>query len=150
MLPGHPDKLCDAVADGIIDWHRNVANDLQFGLEVACVFKRVFVTGRIANPCHRSREAFMRNRDTIVRDAYASAGYGVDAAGHSGARCPRSLRSIGRSATAASPKTSASCGTCPTTRRYCVGYALRSPETDYLPPAHWLARRIGRELSGCG
>ena len=29
----------------------------------------------------------------------------------------------------------------------CVGYAVRSPETDYLPPAHWLARRIGRELA---
>jgi S-adenosylmethionine synthetase len=24
---------------------------------------------------------------------------------------------------------------------------LRSPGTDYLPPAHWLARRIGRELA---
>ena len=28
----------------------------------------------------------------------------------------------------------------------CVGYAVRDPESNYLPPAHWLARRIGREL----
>jgi len=46
VLPGHPDKLCDAVADAIIDWHQQIGRDLQFGLEVACVFDRVFCVFR--------------------------------------------------------------------------------------------------------
>ena len=68
MLPGHPDKLCDAVADSIIDWHWPVGDDLQFGIEVACVFDRVFVTGRIANPSTEARTAFRIGRDEIVRE----------------------------------------------------------------------------------
>src|SRR5690349_11434765 len=91
VLPGHPDKPCDAVADTIIDWHRGVGYDLKFGLEVACIFDRVFVTGRIADPDDRSREAFLRERDGIVRDTYASAGYGTDAAGHRWGPLPENL-----------------------------------------------------------
>ncbi len=72
----------------------------------------------------------------------------VDAAGHRvGTVAREHWRSIGHFATAGSRRTSASCGTCPTTRRSASGTRCAVRETDYLPPAHWLARRIGRELA---
>ena len=147
VLPGHPDKLCDAIADSIIDWHGSVGRDLQFGLEVACVFGRVFVTGRIADPYHRSRGAFPHRRDGIVRDAYASAGYGVDAAGHYWGPRPEDLAIEWVLCHGDFGVNERELRHLSDDQAICVGYALRSPGTDYLPPAHWLARRIGRELA---
>jgi len=147
VLPGHPDKLCDAVADRIIDWHRNVGNDLQFGLEVACVFDRVFVTGRIANPIDRVRLVFPHHRDRLVRETYASAGYGVDAAGYPWGPLPENLKIDWALCLGKFEKGERELRHLSDDQAICVGYALRSPQTDYLPPAHWLARRIGRELA---
>ena len=48
VLPGHPDKLCDAVADSLVACFHAGDEDAQCGVEVACVFDRLFVTGRIA------------------------------------------------------------------------------------------------------
>jgi len=146
VLPGHPDKLCDAVADSVIDWHRGAGRDLQFGLEVACVFDRVFITGRIADPYCRSRDAFPRRRDGIVRDVYASAGYGLDAAGHVWGPLPADLTIDWVLCHGDFAENERELRHLSDDQAICVGYALRSPETDYLPPAHWLARRIGREL----
>ena len=146
VLPGHPDKLCDAIADAIIDWHRDIGRDLQFGIEVACVFDRVFVTGRIACPGDQARERFLRERDAIVRATYASAGYGVDAAGHLWGPRPDGLKiewALCHGGFAEGERTLRHLSD---DQAICVGYALRSPATDCLPPAHWLARRIGREL----
>ena len=147
VLPGHPDKLCDAVADGIIDWHRRVAPDLQFGIEVACVFDRVLVTGRIANPIDRIRVVFPHHRDGIVRNAYASAGYGTDAAGHVWGPLPENLQIDWALCLGGFAEGERELRHLADDQAICVGYALRSPRTDYLPPAHWLARRIGRELA---
>ena len=49
VLPGHPDKLCDAVVDTIVDTVRRVDPKGQCGLEAACVFDRIWLTGRIAS-----------------------------------------------------------------------------------------------------
>lgn len=146
VLPGHPDKLCDAIADSIIDWHRGVGRDLQFGLEVACVFDRVFITGRIADPYYRSRDAFPRKRDGIVRDVYASAGYGMDAAGCAWGPLPDNLKIEWILCHGDFADNERELRHLSDDQAICVGYALRDPRTDYLPPAHWLARRIGREL----
>ena len=119
----------------------------QCGIEVACVFDRVFVTGRIASSSLRSRTAFLSTRDEIVHDAYASAGYGVDARrSRLGAVAAKPEDRSGRCASADSRKASASCATCPTTRRSASATRCAAPGPNYLPPAHWLARRIGREL----
>jgi S-adenosylmethionine synthetase len=147
VLPGHPDKLCDAVADSIIDWHDNCGKDLQFGLEVACVFDRVFITGRIANPIDRVRLVFPDRRDEIVRRAYASAGYGVDAAGHAWGPLPENLKIDWALCLGGFAEGERELRHLSDDQAICVGYALRSPRTNYLPPAHWLARRIGRELA---
>jgi S-adenosylmethionine synthetase len=146
VLPGHPDKLCDAVADAIIDWHQPLGQDLQFGLEVACVFDRVFITGRIANPIDRIRLVFPHHRDRLVRETYASAGYGTDAAGHVWGPRPEDLKIDWALCLGGFAEGERELRHLSDDQAICVGYALRSPATDYLPPAHWLARRIGREL----
>ena len=48
MLPGHPDKLCDAAVDAVVDFVRRRDPVGQCGLEAACIFNRFFMTGRIA------------------------------------------------------------------------------------------------------
>lgn len=146
VLPGHPDKLCDAVADAIIDWHAPVGNDLQLGIEVACVFDRVFVTGRIANPVDRVRLVFPDRRDEIVRKTYASAGYGRDAAGFVWGPLPEDLKIDWVLCPGGFADGERELRHLSDDQAICVGYACRNPETDYLPPAHWLARRVGREL----
>lgn len=49
----------------------------QCGLEAACVFDQVFLTGRIAA---HAEVLVALDVEAIVRATYASAGYGVDAA----------------------------------------------------------------------
>lgn len=89
VLPGHPDKLCDAAADAIVD-HVMRGDALgQCGVEIACVFDRVFVTGRIA--AHREVLDTL-DIPALVRRTYAEAGYGTDAAGHTWGPRPEDLR----------------------------------------------------------
>jgi S-adenosylmethionine synthetase len=147
VLPGHPDKLCDAVADTIVEHFAQGDPRAQCGIEVACVFDRVFVTGRIASSSAKSRKVFEATRDTLVRGAYASAGYGVDAAGRPWGPLPTSLKIDWALCFGGFAENERELRHLSDDQAICVGYALRSPETDYLPPAHWLARRIGRELA---
>ena len=147
VLPGHPDKLCDAVADALVACFQAGDADAQCGIEVACVFKRVFVTGRIATSAKHAGMRFAWVRDELVRDAYASAGYGVDAAGRPWGPLPKDLQIDWAMCFGAFAENERELRHLSDDQAICVGYALRSPETDYLPPAHWLARRIGRELA---
>jgi len=143
VLPGHPDKLCDAIADSIVDHMTRHDRLAQCGVEVACVFDRVFLTGRIAG----SRAALQAlDVDALVRRCYREAGYGEDAAGFAWGPAPTALRI----------ETAFCLGEFePGEREHrhfsddqslCVGHATPAADTDHLPPAHWLARRIGRAL----
>ena len=71
VFPGHPDKLCDAIADSLVleAWRRE--RRALSGVEVAVHRNRVFVTGRIA--CADSAGIDV---ERIARDVYRSAGYG--------------------------------------------------------------------------
>jgi len=143
VLPGHPDKLCDALADAIVE-HVMRGDALgQCGIEAACVFDRVFVTGRVA--AHREVLDTL-DIDALVRRTYSEAGYGEDAAGRVWGPRPEDLR-IERAMRIGEFE--------PGEREHrhlfddqaiCIGYANTMRETNHLPPAHWLARRIAREL----
>lgn len=143
VLPGHPDRLCDAAADAIVD-HVMRGDALgQCGVEIACVFDRVFVTGRIA--AHR---AVLDALDVaeLVRRTYAEAGYGEDAAGRVWGPRPESLvvdtaLCFGEFEPGEREHRHLS-----DDQAICVGYANTMTDTNHLPPAHWLANRIGREL----
>ena len=153
VLPGHPDKLCDAVADRLVGEMLRIDRRPQCGIEVACCFDRVFVTGLIAGLSESAggdswfdeQGRTKPGTDLIasaVRAAYAGAGYDAlwapDPAGlvvdASALRIEarneewRSLRTLSDD------------------QAICVGYAQDTPGTLHLPGAHWLARRIAREL----
>ena len=143
VLPGHPDRLCDALADGIVEaaWRPDAL--AQCGVEAACVFDRVFVTGRIA-----AADEVLQALDLteIVRRTYREAGYGEDAAGFLWGPAPEDLRidtalCFGPFAPGEREHRHLS-----DDQAVCVGYASPDPATRHLPPAHWLAGRIGREL----
>jgi S-adenosylmethionine synthetase len=143
VLPGHPDKLCDALADAIVE-HVMRGDALgQCGIEAACVFDRVFVTGRIA--AHREVLETL-DIDALVRRTYREAGYGEDDAGHVWGPRPEDLRiekamRIGEFEPGEREHRHLS-----DDQAICIGYANTMRDTDHLPPAHWLARRIAREL----
>lgn len=147
VLPAHPDKLCDAVVDAIVGRIQRVDPFGKVGLEAACVFHHLVLTGRVAVRDEGMLEAVRGDAlRELVREVYASAGYGTDAAGFHWDPRPEEievtdLRRMGvfdpgeREVRAFSDD-----------QAICVGYAVADPRTDCLPPAHWLSRRIGREL----
>ena len=48
VLPGHPDKLADAIADSIVEQAARREQRALCGVEVAVHRSHVFVTGRVA------------------------------------------------------------------------------------------------------
>jgi S-adenosylmethionine synthetase len=147
VLPGHPDRLCDAVADGVVDFVRQSDARGQCGVEVACVFDRVVLTGRVASHDVAALQALRAGHwRELARAAYASAGYGEDAAGHRWGPAPEDLQVEGLLHVGPFDDGERELRHLSDDQAICVGYACRSPATDWLPPAHWLARRIGREL----
>lgn len=70
VLPGHPDKLADAIADAIVAEARKRENRALVGVEVALHRNIVFIDGRVACP-----GAIDMDFTSIVRGVYKSAGY---------------------------------------------------------------------------
>jgi S-adenosylmethionine synthetase len=144
VSPGHPDKLADAVADAIVsDIYENDSSALV-GVEVAVSLNRVFITGRIATTKKLLKSL---NLNAVVRKVFRDAGYGrsrsgtvwppgpdgivVDKSGlildeikedERGIRCLSDDQSV------------------------TVGYAVNSPETNYIPRGQWLAWQVMREI----
>jgi S-adenosylmethionine synthetase len=48
VLPGHPDKLCDAIADALVEEAARREKRALCAIEVAVHRASVFITGRIA------------------------------------------------------------------------------------------------------
>ena len=70
VSPGHPDRLADAIAEGIVTAALQQKRDALVGVEVAVHRGCVFIDGRIAAGPTRV------DVDRIVRDVYQRAGYG--------------------------------------------------------------------------
>jgi S-adenosylmethionine synthetase len=143
ILPGHPDKLCDAGADTIVDAIRRQDPEGQCGLEAACVFDRIFLTGRIA-----ARQEVLKkiDIDALTRSAYAGAGYGVDAAGYAWGPLPEAIRIDTAFCWGEFDPGERELRHLSDDQAICIGYANALVDTGQLPPAHWLARQVGREL----
>src|ERR1019366_4868807 len=70
IFPGHPDKLCDAIADALGAEAIRREPRALVGVETAVHRNHAVVTGRIA--CRNANDIDV---DGIVRDIYRSAGY---------------------------------------------------------------------------
>ena len=71
VFPGHPDKLCDAIADALVERAAAAEQRSLCGVEVAIHMSSVYVTGRIAGA-----GACDIDVPSVVREIYSSAGYG--------------------------------------------------------------------------
>lgn len=141
VLPGHPDKLCDAIADRIVGEVARLDPYGQVGIEAACAFDRVFVTGLIGFDTVRLPDIGARI-EAWVRATYRSAGYGgrwdpLPEALHVDTSALR-VEQRGEDWQELRHLSDDQC--------ICIGYAQATPETGHLPGALWIARRIARAL----
>jgi S-adenosylmethionine synthetase len=140
VSPGHPDRLADAIAEACVQHALTVDGDALAGIEVAVSTDKVFVTGRIAAGPDGPGEAdsFLPR---IARDVYAAAGYG-------GRWSPDPEQLVVRHDLCCEPLGDGERATRAFSddQAICVGHACGDERTDFRPPAHWLALRLGERL----
>lgn len=148
VLPAHPDKLCDAVADAVVEEVRRRDPLAKVGVEVANVFHHLVLTGRVATRESSSLKSVQGEAlRLLVRQVYEQAGYGLDASGHLWEPQPHALKITDLCRVELFEPDEAEARACSDDQAVCVGYASADPTTNHLPPAAWLARRIGQELA---
>lgn len=136
VSPGHPDRLADAIAEGIVTAALQQKRDALVGVEVAVHRGCVFIDGRIAAGPTRV------DVDRIVRDVYQRAGYGgpwMPAPGNlviTTDLCEEEL-----------PEQEADIRPYSDDQNIVIGYACGDQRTNYLPLAHWVAGELGCRLS---
>lgn len=142
---GHPDRLCDAIVNEIVNYVVLKDKDAFCGLECAVNTNKVFVDGRIA----AGKDEKVIDEDKIkeiVREVYRNAGYGTN-------EDPRF------SWTPPNPENlviildvciDLLCDDERDFRQYSDdqnvvnGYAIDSKDTDYLPVEQYVALKLGR------
>lgn len=142
VLPGHPDKLCDRIADLLVD--AACARDplALAGVEVALHRSVVYVTGCL------STEPALRHEEVValVRQAFAEAGYGGPwQPAPDGVRVETDLRLEGLDEDLRRIRSISD------DQAICVGWAGGAAEDRFLPRAHrlsWLASRALAERRG--
>jgi S-adenosylmethionine synthetase len=144
VSPGHPDKLADAVADAIVSAVYENDSSALVGVEVAVSLDRVFITGRIA-----TNGKLLKSLDlnAVVRKVFQEAGYGHSHSGILWLPDPDcivvdttglildEIQEDERKIRCLSDDQSIT-----------VGFAVNSPETNYIPRGQWLAWQAMREI----
>ena len=75
VSPGHPDRLCDAIVNNIVNYVVSKDKDALCGLECAVHTNKVFIDGRIA--AGKNRRVINQDKiKEIVRQVYRDAHYG--------------------------------------------------------------------------
>ena len=141
VLPGHPDKLSDQVADALVDLALHVDERAIVQVEVAVHDHRCHVNGRISTAGTPLDRALV---EATVRGAYERAGFGVPFPGVGDGldyQCPHpsnvevDLTCVIDVADADEQAVRELCDD----QAIHVGYALGTPETDWLPMEQHLA-----------
>jgi len=135
VFPGHPDKLCDAIADALVEEAAHREKRALCGIEVAVHRASVFITGRIA--CAGAESIPV---EEIARETYNSAGYGDwhPAPSDIAVRTDLCMGSLNEG--------EAGFRACSDDQSIVTGYAVDLPGTNFLPPEHWLAMRLSARL----
>lgn len=136
VFPGHPDKLCDAIADSLVLEASLLEKRALTGVEIAIHRNHVFVTGRIGGD--RSQDIDVGR---VVRDVYASAGYGEDWYPGPGDLAVHNELCLGPLEDGESDFRELS-----DDQAICIGFATDIAETDFLPVEQWLVRHLARRL----
>src|SRR5689334_9878715 len=135
VLPGHPDKLCDAIADALVEEASRREKRALCGIEVAVHRASVFITGRIA--CTGAETIPV---EEIARETYRSAGYGDWK--------PAPSDIAVRTDLCLGPLNDGEAGfrIFSDDQSIVTGYAVDLPGANFLPPEHWLAWRLAARL----
>ena len=135
VSPGHPDRLADAIAEGIVTAALQQKSDSLVGVEVAVHRDRVFIDGRIATGPEPV------DIDGIAREVYRRAGYG-------GAWIPdpSKLRITTDLCEEELPAKESDIRPFSDDQNIVIGYACGDQRTNHLPLAHWVAGELGRQL----
>jgi S-adenosylmethionine synthetase len=130
VLPGHPDKFCDAVADAIIAEVLKVDADGYGQVEVATWADQVFLTGGV---CTR-RPIPVDFADVVVATGI---NIGYTDGNHIDARKYRVTDTVCRTIGDPTRWTSHV-----NDQAICIGWAGYDEKVDWLPIEHWLAREF--------
>ena len=74
---GHPDKLCDQIADSILDEVLRQDPESHVACEVTCATDQVHIFGEITSSAHVDYESIARQ--VITEVGYTQPGHGFDA-----------------------------------------------------------------------
>jgi len=137
VLPGHPDKLCDRIADKIVDEACRRDPLSLVGVEVALHQQIVFVTGCVTtNPPMTENDIV-----EIVQESYRDAGYGEIWSPHPNeVQVSQDLRLETLDDDLRQLRTIAD------DQAICIGYAGGNVQDRYLPRAHRLAYLAGQKM----
>jgi S-adenosylmethionine synthetase len=130
VLPGHPDKFCDAVADAIIAEVLKVDADGYGQVEVAVWSDQVFLTGSV---CTR-RPIPVDFADVVVATGIA---IGYTDGNHIDARKYRVTDTVCRNLGDPTRWTGHV-----NDQAICIGWAGYDAKVDWLPIEHWVAREF--------
>ena len=151
VSPGHPDRLADAIAESIVkrgSWegkpgHFALERTL-IAVEVAVHDDIVFLDGRFAYSNQNEGETINGLKEEfqqIVRDVYKNAGYNQDWYPN-----PKKLKIRNTICIEYLQEGEAEFREYSDDQNVVIGYADPNPGTNHLPPAHYIANRIGRAL----
>jgi S-adenosylmethionine synthetase len=134
VLPGHPDKFCDAVAEAIVDECYKVDDRAYCQVEMSIWSDQVFLTGGIA-----TRVLLPRDLAEVVRETGRAIGYVtpncIDVERY---QVHDHVCQMVRDPREWTDHVNDQC--------IAVGWAGYDAKTDFLPPEHWLALRLKDEL----
>ena len=81
VCEGHPDKLCDQIADSILDEYLKHDENSRVAVEVAASSKRVFIFGEVTS-------SYSCDVERVARDVICRVGYQSDELGFNGENIP--------------------------------------------------------------
>ena len=146
VSPGHPDRLADAIVESIVDLAVGRDSEALVGVECAVHTDHVFIDGRIAagraaSPLAAACAVSHDEIETIARSVYREAGYGGI-----WIHAPEKLKVIQNMCLEPLSDDERAIRSLSDDQNVVAGYACNHPETDYLPPAHFIANYIGRKI----
>ena len=137
VLPGHPDKLCDQIADALVDAALRLDPLALCGVEVGIHRATVFVTGRIA--CEGAEGIDVEG---LVRRVLRENGYGP-----SWAPDPESVRVVADLCLGAFVPGERDLRGLSDDQAITVGYACGTAAQGHVPLEHWTAFQLARALA---
>ncbi len=140
VLPGHPDKLCDAIADRVVDLACAREPRAMVGVEVAVHRETVFITGCVAT----NAPLTPLDLEDCARGAFVSAGFSATTLPD-----PARLRIVSDVRLGPLDAEMSALRSLSDDQAICVGWAGGRVEDRWLPFAHraaWLAADALRTL----